>query len=113
MQIDNHTAVSDRNSVNNDTVGDVIGNKTDNHEGTSIYPILEILEDHSHEPSRVYPTLANGVTVTAAAGATINRLSVLLMPGDIFAQRKVAPVLQQFESAISQDISVNDCFKPV
>ncbi|MCK4991530.1 MAG: hypothetical protein KAS29_13625, partial [Bacteroidales bacterium] len=48
-----------------------------------------------------------------AAGATINRLPVLLMPGDIFAQRKVAPVLQQLESAISQDISVNDCFKPV
>ena len=51
--------------------------------------------------------------VTAAAGATINRLPVLIMPGDIFAQRKVAPVLQQLESATSQDISVNDCFKPV
>lgn len=51
--------------------------------------------------------------ITAAAGATINRLPVLLMPGDIFAQRTVAPVLQQFESAQSQDISVNDCFKPV
>ncbi|MCG6187277.1 3D-(3,5/4)-trihydroxycyclohexane-1,2-dione acylhydrolase (decyclizing) [Maribellus maritimus] len=51
--------------------------------------------------------------VTAAAGATINRLPVLLMPGDIFAQRTVAPVLQQFESPSSQDISVNDCFKPV
>ena len=51
--------------------------------------------------------------VTAAAGATINRLPVLLMPGDIFAQRTVAPVLQQLESAVSQDISVNDCFKPV
>jgi len=51
--------------------------------------------------------------VTAAAGATINRIPVLLMPGDIFAQRKVAPVLQQLESAASQDISVNDCFKPV
>jgi 3D-(3,5/4)-trihydroxycyclohexane-1,2-dione acylhydrolase (decyclizing) len=35
------------------------------------------------------------------------------MPGDIFAQRTVAPVLQQFESSMSQDISVNDCFKPV
>jgi 3D-(3,5/4)-trihydroxycyclohexane-1,2-dione acylhydrolase (decyclizing) len=51
--------------------------------------------------------------LTAAAGATINRLPVLLMPGDIFAQRKVAPVLQQLESSVSQDISVNDCFKPV
>jgi 3D-(3,5/4)-trihydroxycyclohexane-1,2-dione acylhydrolase (decyclizing) len=51
--------------------------------------------------------------ITAAAGATINRLPVLLMPGDIFAQRKVAPVLQQLESSLSQDMSVNDCFKPV
>ncbi|MBI2913194.1 MAG: 3D-(3,5/4)-trihydroxycyclohexane-1,2-dione acylhydrolase (decyclizing), partial [Chloroflexi bacterium] len=51
--------------------------------------------------------------VTAAAGATINRLPVLLLPGDIFARRNVAPVLQQLESPQSQDISVNDCFKPV
>ncbi len=51
--------------------------------------------------------------ITAAAGATINRLPVLLLPGDIFATRMVAPVLQQLESEHSQDISVNDCFKPV
>ena len=51
--------------------------------------------------------------VTGAAGATINRLPVLLLPGDIFARRNVAPVLQQLESSTSQDISVNDCFKPV
>jgi 3D-(3,5/4)-trihydroxycyclohexane-1,2-dione acylhydrolase (decyclizing) len=51
--------------------------------------------------------------VTAAAGATINRLPVLLLPGDVFARRNVAPVLQQLEMPFSQDISVNDCFKPV
>ena len=51
--------------------------------------------------------------VTGAATATINRLPVLLLPGDIFARRNVAPVLQQLESEQSQDISVNDCFKPV
>ena len=51
--------------------------------------------------------------LTAAAGATINRLPVLLLPGDIFARRNVAPVLQQLEQPYSQDISVNDCFKPV
>jgi 3D-(3,5/4)-trihydroxycyclohexane-1,2-dione acylhydrolase (decyclizing) len=45
--------------------------------------------------------------------ATINRLPVLLLPGDIFARRNVSPVLQQLESPASQDISVNDCFKPV
>ena len=51
--------------------------------------------------------------VTGAAGATINRLPVLLLPGDIFARRNVAPVLQQLECSTSQDISVNDCFKPI
>ena len=51
--------------------------------------------------------------ITGAATATINRLPVLLLPGDIFARRNVAPVLQQLESAQSQDFSVNDCFKPV
>ena len=51
--------------------------------------------------------------VTGAATATVNRLPVLLMPGDIFARRNVAPVLQQLESGHSQDLSVNDCFKPV
>ena len=51
--------------------------------------------------------------VTGAATATINRLPVLLLPGDIFARRNVAPVLQQIESAQSQDFSANDCFKPV
>ncbi len=51
--------------------------------------------------------------ITGAACATINRLPVLLLPGDIFARRNVAPVLQQLESEHSQDISVNDCFRPV
>jgi len=51
--------------------------------------------------------------VTGAAVATVNRLPVLLIPGDIFARRNVAPVLQQLESSSSQDVSVNDCFKPV
>ena len=51
--------------------------------------------------------------LTGAALATINRLPVLLLPGDIFARRNVAPVLQQLESSATQDISVNDCFKPV
>lgn len=51
--------------------------------------------------------------LTGAAAATINRLPVLLLPGDIFARRNVAPVLQQLESPQTQDISVNDCFKPV
>jgi 3D-(3,5/4)-trihydroxycyclohexane-1,2-dione acylhydrolase (decyclizing) len=51
--------------------------------------------------------------ITGAALATINRLPVLLLPGDIFARRNVSPVLQQLESPATQDIGVNDCFRPV
>lgn len=51
--------------------------------------------------------------ITGAAMATINRLPVLLLPGDIFARRNVAPVLQQLESPATQDTGVNDCFRPV
>ena len=51
--------------------------------------------------------------LTGAAVATINRLPVLLLPGDIFATRGPAPVLQQLESPASQDVSVNDCLRPV
>jgi 3D-(3,5/4)-trihydroxycyclohexane-1,2-dione acylhydrolase (decyclizing) len=51
--------------------------------------------------------------LTGAATATINRIPVLLLPGDTFARRNVAPVLQQLESEQSQDVTVNDAFKPV
>ncbi len=51
--------------------------------------------------------------VTGAAMATVNRLPVLLLPGDLFATRRVTPVLQQLERPESQDVSVNDAFKPV
>lgn len=51
--------------------------------------------------------------ITGAATATVNRLPVLLLPGDIFASRKVAPVLQQLESEHTQDTGVNNCFQPV
>jgi 3D-(3,5/4)-trihydroxycyclohexane-1,2-dione acylhydrolase (decyclizing) len=51
--------------------------------------------------------------VTGAAGATINRLPVLLFPGDVYATRHQGPVLQQLEHPLSGDVSVNDCFRPV
>ena len=51
--------------------------------------------------------------LTGAATATVNRLPVLLLPGDIFANRIPGPVLQQLEFPASQDVSVNDCFRPV
>ena len=71
-----------------------------------------------HKRLRTYActsSIGPGATnmITAAAGATINRLPVLLLPGDIFSRRNVGPVLQQLEHNNSFDVSVNDCFKPV
>src|SRR5262249_29356069 len=51
--------------------------------------------------------------VTGAACATINRLPVLLLPGDVFASRRPDPVLQQLEVPWQGDCSVNECFQPV
>jgi 3D-(3,5/4)-trihydroxycyclohexane-1,2-dione acylhydrolase (decyclizing) len=51
--------------------------------------------------------------VTGAALATVNRLPVLLVPGDVFASRAPDPVLQQLETAARGDVSVNDAFIPV
>ncbi|GAA3599052.1 3D-(3,5/4)-trihydroxycyclohexane-1,2-dione acylhydrolase (decyclizing) [Kineosporia mesophila] len=51
--------------------------------------------------------------ITGAALATINRLPVLLLPGDTFATRVADPVLQQLENPAAGDVSVNDAFRPV
>lgn len=51
--------------------------------------------------------------VTGAALATVNRLPVLLLPGDVFATRVAAPVLQELEDPTSYDVSVNDALRPV
>ncbi|MDQ3363633.1 MAG: 3D-(3,5/4)-trihydroxycyclohexane-1,2-dione acylhydrolase (decyclizing) [Actinomycetota bacterium] len=51
--------------------------------------------------------------VTGAALATINRLPVLLLPGDVFATRGPDPVLQKLEAPHDGDLSVNDAFRPV
>ncbi|HUZ19786.1 MAG TPA: 3D-(3,5/4)-trihydroxycyclohexane-1,2-dione acylhydrolase (decyclizing) [Acidimicrobiales bacterium] len=51
--------------------------------------------------------------VTGAALATVNRLPVLLLPGDTFATRVADPVLQQLEHPAGRDVSVNDTLRPV
>ena len=51
--------------------------------------------------------------VTAAAVAHVNRLPVLLLPGDVFANRLPDPVLQQVEDFADGTVSANDCFRPV
>jgi 3D-(3,5/4)-trihydroxycyclohexane-1,2-dione acylhydrolase (decyclizing) len=51
--------------------------------------------------------------ITAAAVAHVDRLPVLLLPGDVFASRRPDPVLQQVESFGDGTVSANDCFRPV
>ncbi len=51
--------------------------------------------------------------VTAAAVAHVNRLPVLLLPGDVFADRRPDPVLQQIENFADPTVTANDCFRPV
>jgi 3D-(3,5/4)-trihydroxycyclohexane-1,2-dione acylhydrolase (decyclizing) len=51
--------------------------------------------------------------VTGAALATINRIPVLLLPGDVFAGRAASPLLQELEDPRGYDVSVNDCLRPV
>ncbi len=51
--------------------------------------------------------------ITAAAVAHVDRLPVLLLPGDVFASRRPDPVLQQVESFADGTVSANDCFRPV
>jgi 3D-(3,5/4)-trihydroxycyclohexane-1,2-dione acylhydrolase (decyclizing) len=51
--------------------------------------------------------------VTAAAVAHVNRLPVLLLPGDTFANRRPDPVLQQVENFSDPTVTANDCFRPV
>src|SRR5919197_4760176 len=60
-------------------------------------------------------SLGPGATnmVTGAALAPINRLPVLLLPGDVFASRRPDPVLQQLELPWAGEVSVNECFRPV
>src|SRR5881227_728613 len=51
--------------------------------------------------------------ITAAAVAHVNRLPLLLLPGDVFANRRPDPVLQQIEDFGDGTVSANDCFRPV
>jgi 3D-(3,5/4)-trihydroxycyclohexane-1,2-dione acylhydrolase (decyclizing) len=51
--------------------------------------------------------------VTGAAAATVNRIPVLLLPGDVFGSRRPDPVLQQLETPWRGDLSVNDSLAPV
>lgn len=64
-------SVPTQDSADNIVWGDVIGNKSDTHNGDSLAARTETLLEHVHSASNVYPTLANGVTVTGGAAWTL------------------------------------------
>lgn len=68
-----------------------------------------------HRMMAVTSSIGPGATnmVTACALAHVNRLPLLLLPGDVFANRIPDPVLQQVENFGDGTVSVNDCFRPV
>jgi hypothetical protein len=78
--IDSNITVPAPDSATNTEMRDVIGNKTDTIAGTSIATKALRIDDHVHSIARVYPTLANGVVVTGAAGAWAEGAYVVIVP---------------------------------
>ncbi|GHA07668.1 3D-(3,5/4)-trihydroxycyclohexane-1,2-dione acylhydrolase (decyclizing) [Streptomyces echinoruber] len=90
------------------------------HQGRNEQAMVHAAVGHARQLDRlstqaVTTSIGPGATnlVTGAALATINRLPVLLLPGDYFATRPADPLLQQLEHPVEADVSVNDTLRPV
>ncbi|MGW9327193.1 3D-(3,5/4)-trihydroxycyclohexane-1,2-dione acylhydrolase (decyclizing) [Streptomyces koyangensis] len=90
------------------------------HQGRSEQAMVHAATGFARQSRRlathaVTTSIGPGATnlVTGAALATVNRLPVLLLPGDTFATRPADPVLQQLEVPYAGDVTVNDCLRPV
>ncbi|MGW3662567.1 3D-(3,5/4)-trihydroxycyclohexane-1,2-dione acylhydrolase (decyclizing) [Streptomyces sp. NPDC005141] len=90
------------------------------HQGRNEQAMVHAAVAHARHLNRlsaqaVTTSIGPGATnlVTGAALATINRLPVLLLPGDYFARRPADPLLQQLEHPVEADVSVNDTLRPV
>ncbi|MGI5439340.1 3D-(3,5/4)-trihydroxycyclohexane-1,2-dione acylhydrolase (decyclizing) [Streptomyces shenzhenensis] len=90
------------------------------HQGRNEQAMVHAAVGHARQCDRlsaqaVTTSIGPGATnlVTGAALATINRLPVLLLPGDYFATRAADPLLQQLEHPVEFDVSVNDALRPV
>jgi 3D-(3,5/4)-trihydroxycyclohexane-1,2-dione acylhydrolase (decyclizing) len=86
------------------------------NEQAMVHAAVAFAKAHARRRAMVCTTsIGPGATnmVTAAAVAHVNRLPVLLLPGDVFANRIPDPVLQQVEDFADPTISANDCFRPV
>ena len=94
-------------SSDNETVADVVGNKDDNYTNKSLSSRLHTLSEHAHSESKVYPTLANGVTVTSAAGAWTLGTLVEVVPASTIAD------YFDIHAVDIEAISANDVFELV
>ncbi|MFC8785024.1 3D-(3,5/4)-trihydroxycyclohexane-1,2-dione acylhydrolase (decyclizing) [Streptomyces nigra] len=90
------------------------------HQGRNEQSMVHAAVGHARQLNRlsaqaVTTSIGPGATnlVTGAALATINRLPVLLLPGDYFASHAPDPLLQQLEHPVEADVSVNDTLRPV
>ncbi|MDP4301018.1 3D-(3,5/4)-trihydroxycyclohexane-1,2-dione acylhydrolase (decyclizing) [Leptothrix discophora] len=86
-----------------------------NEQGMALAAVAYAKANFRQRILAVSTSIGPGATnlVTAAAVAHVNRISMLLLPGDTFATRAPDPVLQQIESFGQGDLSANDCFRPV
>ena len=86
-----------------------------NEQGMAHAAIAYAKQKQRRRMMAVTTSIGPGATnlVTAAALAHVNRLPVLLLPGDVFANRRPDPVLQQVESFADALVSANDCLRPV
>ncbi|MBK4217536.1 3D-(3,5/4)-trihydroxycyclohexane-1,2-dione acylhydrolase (decyclizing) [Paracoccus caeni] len=97
-------------------IGDALPTWRGQNEQTMAHAAIAYAKGHSRRRAQaVTSSIGPGATnlVTAAALAHVNRLPVLLIPGDVFANRRPDPVLQQIEDFDDGTVSANDCFRPV
>ncbi|WP_417843225.1 3D-(3,5/4)-trihydroxycyclohexane-1,2-dione acylhydrolase (decyclizing) [Thalassospira sp.] len=97
-------------------IGDALPTwRAHNEQGMAHAAIAYAKASNRKRAMAVTTSIGPGATnmITAAALAHVNRLPVLLIPGDVFANRAPDPVLQQIEDFNDATISANDCFKPV
>ncbi|MFZ1470167.1 MAG: 3D-(3,5/4)-trihydroxycyclohexane-1,2-dione acylhydrolase (decyclizing) [Paracoccaceae bacterium] len=97
-------------------IGDALPTWRGQNEQTMAHAAIAYAKAHGRRRAMaVTSSIGPGATnmVTAAALAHVNRLPVLFIPGDVFANRAPDPVLQQIEDFDDATVSANDCFRPV
>lgn len=97
-------------------IGDALPTLRGQNEQTMAHAAIAFAKTHKRRRAMaVTSSIGPGATnmVTAAALAHVNRLPVLFIPGDVFANRRPDPVLQQIEDFGDGTVSANDCFRPV